>query len=597
MNISVAPAGREAASAFPAARTVRAGWSLAAGLGAMGVGSLVLVGWSFGVEPLKHMGATMVAMNPFSAVCFILAGAALCGLRVPVPRTSLVSFSRVSAAFVTLAGLSKLVELGVGSGPELDRWLFASRLQDAAVGLPNRMAPNTAFNFLCIGLALLLLDTRWKSVFPAQVFASIALLDSMLAVLGYAYGTKSFYGIGSFIPMALHSALTFLLLGSGILAARPDRGPLEVLGSPGQSGATARRLLPAALAVPAVLGWLRMEGQALNLFDDELGASLMVVASMVLFAAVVLWNARSLWISECERQLAEAQRNRATEALAQLNADLAHHNAQMQSDLNLAREIQIAFLPQQYITFPRPGGTVQDTLNFYHRYEPNTTLGGDFSDVLLISDTRAGVLICDVMGHGVRSALVTAIVRGLAEELMSVAHDPGLFLTGINRSLLAILQRTSTPLFVTSFYVVADLQRGELLYAGAGHPQPLLLRRGDGAAAPKLLSTPPAPALGVFDDAVYVTSTRPLTPGDLLLLYTDGLTEVADAQGHEWEETGLLQALERRGQLGTEQLLDHIIAQARGFSGGGHFEDDVCLVAMELNGNEATAQPGPITVK
>ncbi|BCM94253.1 phosphoserine phosphatase RsbP [Abditibacteriota bacterium] len=558
-------------------------WTLVASFGAISIGTLVLLGWAFEVESLKRIAPMLVAMNPLTAVCFILSGAALWELRRPHSTSSIASLCRVIGAIVALVGFLKLGELVFGWNLGIDRWLFSSRLEDAATGIPNRMAPNTAFNFLCLGLALPLLDVSWKRVFPAQVLASIIFLASMLAVLGYAYGTKSFYGVGSFIPMAVHTALTFLLLVVGILSARPESGLIEALNSPSQSGATARRLLPAALVVPAILGWLRLKGQQLGLFDNELGVSLMVVASMIIFGVVVLWNARWLWISERERERVEEERNRATQALAQTNADLARHNAHMQSDLNLAREIQIAFLPQQYITFPRAGSAVEDTLNFYHRYEPNTTLGGDFSDVLLISDTQAGVLICDVMGHGVRSALVTAIVRGLAEELMSVAHDPGLFLTGINRSLLAILKRTSTPLFATSFYMVADLQRGELLYAGAGHPQPLLLRRGTPHTVPTLLNTPPEPALGVFDDAVYTTSQCALCPGDLLLLYTDGLTEVSNTEGEEWEEQGLLQAMQSHTSLPTDQLLDNIIADARQFSSCGQFEDDVCLVAMEVD--------------
>lgn len=583
MTASAPSSSREPVPSAPPVSSRPSRWTLAASLGAMSIGTLVLLGWAFQVESLKRIAPMLVAMNPLTAVCFILAGGALYGLRRPdTPSSSTGVVCRVIAAVVALVGLLKVAELISGITLGLDQQIFSSQLHDAATGIPNRMAPNTAFNFLCLGLALALLDVRWKRVFPAQWLALLIFLASMLAVLGYAYGTKSFYGIGSFIPMALHTALTFLLMVVGVLAARPQAGLVEALNSPSQSGATARRLLPAALAVPAILGWLRLEGQQQGLFDNELGVSLMVVASMVIFGLVVLWNARWLWISEYERQLAEAERNLANEALAQSNADLARHNAHMQSDLNLAREIQIAFLPQQYITFPRPGSAVENTINFHHRYEPNTTLGGDFSDVLLISDTQAGVLICDVMGHGVRSALVTAIVRGLAEELMSVAHDPGLFMTGINRSLLAILQRTSTPLFATSFYVVADLERGELLYTGAGHPQPILMRRDAEEPTPILLDTPPEPALGVFEDAVYTTSRCPLCAGDLLLLYTDGLTEVSNEDGEEWEEERLLQAIEKRVKLPTDALLDEVIEDARRFSAKGHFEDDVCLVAMEM---------------
>src|ERR1044071_2242102 len=136
------------------------------------------------------------------------------------------------------------------------------------------------------------------------------------------------------------------------------------------------------------------------------------------------------------------ERKRMAEQLGRYAEELRSKNAQLEADFNMAREIQEIFLPQQYPTFPPSVAPADSSLRFSHRYLPAAAVGGDFFDVLPISATTAGVFICDVMGHGMRAALITAIMRGLVEELMPVAADPGKLLTEINRSLHAILRRT-----------------------------------------------------------------------------------------------------------------------------------------------------------
>ena len=151
-------------------------------------------------------------------------------------------------------------------------------------------------------------------------------------------------------------------------------------------------------------------------------------------------------------------KRRAEEALQKANLELAlsqqelrFRNEQMEEDLRMAREIQQAIIPQQYPCFPQSASPEQSALRFCHRYLPTGAVGGDFFNIRPLSDTRAGIFICDVMGHGVRSALVTAILRALVEELTPVATDPGELLGQINRDLRSILKQSGTPLFTTAF--------------------------------------------------------------------------------------------------------------------------------------------------
>src|SRR5215831_12287880 len=187
------------------------------------------------------------------------------------------------------------------------------------------------------------------------------------------------------------------------------------------------------------------------------------------------------------QRMAEERIRKANAALAQSRHELQAKNLQMEDDLKMAREIQLTMLPQQYPVFLRPGGAPADTsFQFTHRYLPTGSVGGDFFTVSALSDTLAGVFLCDVAGHGVRSALVTAMIRALVEELKPAAADPGQFLTKLNNDLCAILKHAGTPLLTTAFYLVADGQSGQMRYANAGHPKPIHLRRADGKAVPLL---------------------------------------------------------------------------------------------------------------
>ncbi len=262
-------------------------------------------------------------------------------------------------------------------------------------------------------------------------------------------------------------------------------------------------------------------------------------------------------------------RKRAEEEAARYNQELREKNAQHEEDLHMAREIQQAFLPQQYPSFPRKADTAESALHFYARYLPTTAVGGDFFHILPISETAAGVFICDVMGHGVRAALVTAIQRALIEELLDVASEPGTFLTQINRALISILKRTRTPMFATAFYVVADVSSGRMWYSNAGHPPALHIRRDEGVvqALSGLAGCRPGPALGMFERCAYTTYEANLAPRDLIMLFTDGLYEVEAENGDFFDQAALHESVRRHMQLPTGALFDGTLAEVRALRG------------------------------
>lgn len=263
--------------------------------------------------------------------------------------------------------------------------------------------------------------------------------------------------------------------------------------------------------------------------------------------------------------------------------EISQKNAQMEEDLQLAREIQQALLPQQYSRIPANPAGAQGWLRFSHCYYPAGAVSGDFFHVQSISDTAVGVFICDVMGHGVRSAFVTAMLRALVEELRSLGGDPGELLTRMNCELRSILKQSGSPMFATAFYLMTDVENGRIRYARAGHPDPLHLRRSVERLEPLCCATGThGPPLGLLDGSRYGTNEGLIGSGDVIFLYTDGVHEVFDASGKEFGDEGLRASFLKRRGLPLDDILNGVVSDARDFGGNNGFSDDVCLVGMEL---------------
>jgi serine phosphatase RsbU (regulator of sigma subunit) len=288
------------------------------------------------------------------------------------------------------------------------------------------------------------------------------------------------------------------------------------------------------------------------------------------------------------------ERQRAAGALRSLNTELerrvaerteelAQKNAQMSADLEMAREFQFAFLPHRYPSFPAHVPLEQSQIQFRHLYRPSGSVGGDFFDILAISDTQAGILICDVMGHGVRAALVTALIRGLVEDLRPVAADPGVFLTEINRTLVEVLRQTGRMMFVSAFYLVVDTITGDLTYATAGHPSALHIRVPNGDVAPVAIPKDAVgPVLGLFPDVGYQTSRAQARRGDTLLFFTDGVYEMANAANEVFTYERFETVVRRWARLPVATLFDELMLEVQEFAGSQEFRDDICLIAAHL---------------
>lgn len=271
--------------------------------------------------------------------------------------------------------------------------------------------------------------------------------------------------------------------------------------------------------------------------------------------------------------LVKAQQQSAT-----LAAELAERNRTYEEELQLAREIQQALASGRFPDFSNDEGI---TLAFGSRYLPISGLAGDFFEVIPVSRTRAGLLVCDVMGHGVRSALVVAMMRGLVEKERRHAGDPALFLRGLNAGLHGILERAGVTMFATAFYLLVDLESRELTFASAGHPGAVV---NDDEGERQLLCGPGGrgPGLGLFHKAEYENSRLALGGIRRMVLFTDGVLEASNPAGEAFLEGRLLKTLGEARTMPLEETLDHVLSRVLAFCESHKFDDDVCVLGVEV---------------
>lgn len=248
-----------------------------------------IVGWSASAPLLTSYVPGATAINPTTAVALGAVCVALCLVRREQVRRRRRAVSRTLAAAVALLGAYSIAAYLFAIANPFDQLLFGSLLQG------NRIAPNTALCLLFLGVALLALDGVGRgSVAVCQSAAAAAAIVSFLSVAGYAYGTRWLYGVPSFIPMALPTAIGVHALAMGIFCSRPRQGAMAAFTSNSFGGVMARRLAPAALAFPVGLGWTRLLGERQRLYDAELGVAIYAVTTSVGFLVLIWWCARKL---------------------------------------------------------------------------------------------------------------------------------------------------------------------------------------------------------------------------------------------------------------------------------------------------------------
>jgi len=295
------------------------------------IGAVALAGWALNLPFVTTITTGGYPILPLMAVCFVLAGGALTMSVRPHRTATLDAVQQTLAALVaTIAGLT-LYEYLRGSDSGFDLLLFGDRIKQVSNHPPGRIAINSAGSLLLFALALLSIphDQRRHDL-RAQMFATPALLIALLAILGYLFGVKGMYSLSQSSGMALWTAVGQVILGIGTLVAVRDRGVALLLLDDGPAGVLTRRLLPAALLAPILLGVIRILGESSGFYETEFGVSLFAVASILTFVGLVLWSARVLRNTDKERVdlLALEKQARAHAERARSEAETARAEAE-----------------------------------------------------------------------------------------------------------------------------------------------------------------------------------------------------------------------------------------------------------------------------
>lgn len=240
---------------------------------------------------------------------------------------------------------------------------------------------------------------------------------------------------------------------------------------------------------------------------------------------------------------------------------------QLESELEMSQMVQRALLPQQPPDIP--GVSVAA----FSR--PAQIVGGDYFDFMPFSDGGHGFVMADVSGHGVSAGMLMTSLQTAFHTLVPTADSPLEVLERINHLYMHNINFTT---FVTIFFGKLDPLTGLFTYANAGHNSAYLLR----ADGQEELLHPTGPAIGLMEGFLVKAGQVQLHPGDTLLLYTDGVTEAANAAGVQFGLDSLAQVVKDNAALNAEQIIQHILRAVSGFTNGAQLVDDATLVVVRV---------------
>ncbi len=296
----------------------RIDWPAIAAILGAAIALLVLIGWAFDIAVLMSPNPGWVTVKPNSAIGMLLCSGALWSLRPRSTSRRRVLIGRILAAAAVLLGVLTIFQDLYVTSIGIDRLLFGEPNGTPWTAHPGRMAPSVSMCIALLGTALLLLDTQTQARrWPSEFLVAAVLLISVPRLVGYVFGVVP-SGISSQTVMPAYTSVAMVILATGILATRPERGLFAILSSPAEGGRTARRLVPAAFLLPLAFGLLLVIASARGVVAANHVAPDAVSAIIVSFVVLALFAAWKVRQGEIDREATmhrlEAQ-NAATRAL------------------------------------------------------------------------------------------------------------------------------------------------------------------------------------------------------------------------------------------------------------------------------------------
>lgn len=245
----------------------------------------------------------------------------------------------------------------------------------------------------------------------------------------------------------------------------------------------------------------------------------------------------------------------------------------IQNDLHIAREIQETILPKTFPPFPE-----LKSFDIYAYMNAAQYVGGDFYDFFRIDQDRLGFIIADVSGKGVPAAIFMAISRTVIRTIALSENSAAMCM---QRSNTFLCQENANDMFVTVFYGILDIHTGSITYCNAGHNPPILIKKDNTVISVPLTNDF---VLGELEDMAYHEKTLQLTPGDNLLLYTDGITEAMNIRKEQYGEKRLADYCRNLAGKSPKEIIEKITETVGEFVIGAVQSDDITLLSITYKG-------------
>jgi sigma-B regulation protein RsbU (phosphoserine phosphatase) len=259
--------------------------------------------------------------------------------------------------------------------------------------------------------------------------------------------------------------------------------------------------------------------------------------------------------------------------LAQSLANETAQRARSDRELEIAHEVQQRLFPQRYPAI--------DGLTLAGHCRPAQGVGGDYYDVIELEDGRLGFAIGDVSGKGVSAALIMAGIRSCLRTMtLDGSMDLAMLMRKMNR---LVYEASAVNRYATFFFAVYDPEARKLNYVNAGHNPPVLLRTPAGNRVEQKLLDVGGTVVGLLPDVTYEEQFVALAPGDLLLAYTDGISEAMTEEDEEWGEERMTQAAKAVCNETAERILQAIFEAADRFTGSAPQHDDMTLLVAKFD--------------
>ena len=325
------------------------------------IGFIVLFGWIFNIQFFLSPGLGFSTIKSNVGLIFILIGFSIWLLQNKRINKNNRRIAQIIAFIVVLIGFLTIMEYLFNLNLGIDQILFKETVGALHTSSPNRMAFSAALDSFLAGIGILLMDIKTQHNYrPNQIFAVIGGLISLLALLGYVYGVSTLYYIPQYTAIALYAALTFILVFTAIMFARPENGIMSTITSESLAGLLSRRLLPLIIILPIILGTIWKWGINSGLYDNSFSYALLVF-SIIIFLSIVLWTtANSIKKIEFERN--------------KVREDLRLSNRYNRSLIEASVDPLLTIDPNGKIT------DVNNSTEIITGFNRNELIGTDFSD-------------------------------------------------------------------------------------------------------------------------------------------------------------------------------------------------------------------------